>query len=156
MTDLALMVSQAVVVFGFAVWASIAVVNNIQDFKGSAYAVGGTMSMGLLDEHPSVPTPLKRRRLSNPLWSRFAVALIAALQLGVAVLLWASGAFFVVAELDIAKALATLGFAGLTGLCFMFLLGGTWFAYWIRQDVLQLTHIGLLATSLAAIVMMQL
>ena len=93
MVDLALMVSQAVVVFGFAVWASIAVVNNIQDFKGSAYAVGGTMSMGLLDEHPSVPTPLKRRRLSNPLWSRFAVALIAALQLGVAVLLWASGAF---------------------------------------------------------------
>ena len=60
------------------------------------------------------------------------------------------------AEPDIAKALATLGFAGLTGLCFMFLLGGTWFAYWIRQDVLQLTHIGLLATSLAAIVMMQL
>lgn len=54
------------------------------------------------------------------------------------------------------EALATLGFAGLTGLCFMFLLGGMWFGYWIRQDVLQLTHIGLLATSLAAIVMMQL
>ena len=150
------MASQAMVVFGFAVWASIAVVNNIHDFKGSAYAVGGTMGMGLLDEHPSVSTPLKRRRLSNPLWSRLAVALIAGLQLVIAVLLWASGAWFLVAEPEIAKALATLGFAGLAGLCFMFLLGGMWFGYWIRQDVLQLTHIGLLATSLAAIVMMQL
>jgi len=30
-----------------------------------------------------------------------------------------------------------------------------WFAYGIRQDILQLTHIGLLVTSIAAIVIMQ-
>jgi hypothetical protein len=154
-TDIALIVSQAVVTFGFALWSSIAFINNIHDFKGSASGVGRTMGMGLLDEHPAIPTPLKSRRVSNPLWSRIAVAVIASLQLAIAVLLWAGGAMFIFAEPGVAKAIATLGFAGLSSLCFIFLLSGMWFAYGIRQDILQLTHIGLLVTSIAAIVTMQ-
>ena len=156
MTDIALIVSQAVVTFGFALWSSIAVINNIHDFKGSASGVGRTMGMRLLDEHPAIPTPLKIRRVSNPLWSRIAVSVIALLQLAIALLLWAGAAMFIFAEPGDAKAIATLGFAGLSGLCFIFLLSGMWFAYGIRQDILQLTHIGLLAPSIAASVMMQL
>jgi predicted small integral membrane protein len=155
-TDIALLVSQAVVTFGFALWSSIAFINNIHDFKGSVSGVGRTMGMRLLDEHPAIPTPLKSRSISNPLWSRIAVAAIASLQLAIAILLWAGGAMFIFAEPSAAKTIATMGFAGLSALCFIFLLSGMWFAYGIRQDILQLTHIGLLATSIAAIVTMQL
>jgi predicted small integral membrane protein len=155
-TDISLIVSQAVVTFGFALWSSIAVINNIHDFKGSVSGVGRTMGMRLLYEHPEIPTPLKSRRVSNPLWSRIAVGAIIFLELAIAVLLWAGGAMFIFAEPSVAKAIATLGFAGLSGLCFIFLLSGMWFAYGIRQDILQITHIGLLVTSIAASVMMQL
>jgi len=156
MATAALILAQAVIVFGFALWATIATVNNVRDFKGSAFVIGATISMSLLDEHPMVSTPLKSRRIKNPAWSRLAVVLIAAIQLCIATLLWTSTAIFVVGEPESARVLATLGFAGLIGLCFIFLLGGMWFAYWIRQDVLQLTHIGLLASALVAVMMMQL
>jgi predicted small integral membrane protein len=155
MTDSAIVVSQAIVTFGFALWASIAFINNIRDFKGSAFAVGGTMGMVLLDEHPAIPTPLKSRRVTHALWPRIAVAIVALLQLVIAVLLWAGGVMFLCAAPDMAKALAISGFAGLSGLCFIFLLSGMWFAYWIRQDILQLTHIGLLVVSIAAILLMR-
>jgi len=75
--------------------------------------------------------------------------------LAIAVLLWAGGAMLIFAEPCVAKAIATLGFANLSSLCFIFLQNGMWFAYGIRQDILQLTHIGLLVTSIAAIVIMQ-
>lgn len=156
MATTALILAQAVIIFGFALWATIATANNLRDFKGSAFVIGATMSMSLLDEHPMVATPLKRRRITNPVWSRLAVALIAAIQLCIAILLWTSTAFFVFGEPQSARILATLGLVGLIGLCFIFLLGGMWFAYWIRQDVLQLTHIGLLASALVALMMMQL
>ncbi|QCI68455.1 DUF2165 family protein [Phreatobacter stygius] len=151
-----LILAQVIAVFGFALWSTLAFINNISDFKGFAHAVGVTMSMALLDQQPAIPTPLRRRAITNPALAKAALGLIALWQLATAILFWLSGVQFLLGEAAMAKGSATLALAALTGLCFGFLLGGMWFAYWIRQDALQLSHIGLLIASLAATVLMQL
>lgn len=150
-----LVLAQAIAAFGFALWSTLAFVNNVSDFKGAAHAVGVTMSMQLLDQQPAIPTPLRRRALSNPALARIALVLIAFWQMTTAILFWLSGAQFLFGQVTLAKGSATLALAALSALCFGFLLGGMWFASWIRQEALQLTHIGLLIASIAATVLMQ-
>jgi predicted small integral membrane protein len=63
---------------GLALWSSLAVLNNIHDFRGTVAAVGRTLSMALLDEAPQVPTPLCRRAIRSPSLHRLALLLLRA------------------------------------------------------------------------------
>lgn len=150
-----LIIAQGVVAAGFAAWASLAVLNNLRDFKGSAGAIALTMGMGLLDQAPVVLTPLRARALTHGVFPILALVFVMLLQLAAAISGWLGVAGFVTGNLASARDLASLSLALLSAMAFVFLLGGLWFAYWIRQGELQLTHVGLLGTTIAAILLMQ-
>lgn len=149
------MIFRTILVLGFALWTTIAALNNIVGFRGASAAIGWTMAMTPLKDPPAIVSPLTRRALTSPRLSAAALVVIlsvqiaAALSLGIGgIILLASGLGAGHAPLGVAAALT--GFALLTGLWFMMMIGGLWFGYWIRQEGLQLTHITLLAVTMIA------
>ncbi|RSZ55806.1 DUF2165 domain-containing protein [Massilia atriviolacea] len=148
---------QSVHALGLAAWLSIAVINNLQAFAGSAGAIGATMSMAPLRQAPAVATALLARALASPALARCALLLVLALQIAAAGACW-SGAYTLAIGQDLAAARAALNLAmsGFAAFLFAMHLGGLWFGYWIRQESLQLTHIGLLVWSVAAFLLFNL
>jgi uncharacterized membrane protein len=57
---------------------------------------------------------------------------------------------------DIASAIvrANLALSAFTVMAFVLTLGGVWFAYYIRQEGLQITHFVLIAVAIAATIAM--
>lgn len=148
---------QSVHAVGLSAWLSIAVANNLQAFAGSAGAVGATMSMAPLRQSPAIATPLLARAIASPLVARAAMLVVLALQIVAAGACW-TGAYALAIDADLAGARPALNLALSSFAAFLFAmhLGGTWFGYWIRQEGLQLTHIALLAWSVAAFLMFNL
>lgn len=160
-TAVTLLIFKLVMTLGLAVWASISVINNIQAFAASAAAIARTMSMEALDQSPRIATPLRTRALRRRAWSIASLLVILSLQ--------ASGAIaLILAVLNIGRslllgtsaaeglAMATAGLSALTAAWLVMLCGGLWFAYWIRQEGLQLTHLTLLAVTLASVIVLHL
>lgn len=136
---------------GLALWSSVAALNNIQDFRGAAAAVGRTLSMAPLDDAPHVPTPLRRRAIHSAGLHRLALLVVLALQGGAAVCLWAGCAALVLhGTREAALPWLNLGLSALSAAVLAMALGGMAAAYWIRQAELQLTHLVLLLWFLAA------
>lgn len=148
---------QSVHALGLSAWLSIAVINNLQAFAGSAGAVGATLSMAPLKQAPAIATPLLARAIASPLLARFAMLTVLALQIVAAGAGW-TGAYALVVKGDLALARPALNLAMSSFAAFLFAmhLGGMWFAYWIRQEGLQLTHIALLVWSVAAFLLFNL
>ncbi|ATA53405.1 hypothetical protein CKY39_09380 [Variovorax boronicumulans] len=142
---------QSLHALGMALWLSIAVRNNWRGFAGSAFAVGGTMSMAPLRVDPAIDTPLLTRAIRSVALHRAALGVVLALQLAAALAFWAGSAMLVVGgDLSAARPWLNLGLAGFAAFLFAMHLGGLWFGYWIRQEGLQLTHLVLLLWVLAA------
>lgn len=148
---------QSVHAVGLAAWLSIAVVNNLHAFAGSAGAIGATMSMAPLRQAPAIATPLLARAAASLRLARCALAVVLALQIGAAAACWV-GAHALAIDRDLAGARVALNLAmsGFAAFLFAMHLGGLWFGYWIRQESLQLTHIGLLVWSVAAFLLFNL
>jgi predicted small integral membrane protein len=155
MTDLAdLPILRIVTCSGFAVWSLVAAFNNIVGFRGSAAAILGTMSMAPLREQDPIQTAFDDRAVRTSALPVLAVLLILLLQAGAAGLLATAAMGFICADLIPATPVmfAKWGFSLLAMAWFAMLIGGLWFGYWIRQEILQLTHLALLiATLLAAL-----
>jgi hypothetical protein len=136
---------QAVHALGLALWLSIAVINNLQGFHGSAGAIGTTLSMALFTEAPAVETPLRRRASGSSLWSCAALIMVLALQIMAALACWAGAYWLIVAgDLNAARPWLNAALSGAAVFLFAMHLGGLWFGYWIKQEGLQLTHLVLL------------
>lgn len=136
---------------GLALWASLAVLNNIQDFQGAAAAVGRTLSMAPLAEAPAIDTPLRRRAIRSPMLHRLALIGVVSLQFIAAAALWTGCALWAVHGTRVAALpWFDLGLAALSAAAMAMLLGGLATAYWIRQESLQQTHFLLLLWILAA------
>ncbi|MFM9923096.1 DUF2165 family protein [Variovorax sp. H27-G14] len=142
---------QAVHAIGFAVWLSIAAINNCRCFAASAAAVGGTMSMALLRTAPAVETPLLARAIASTAVHRAALLMVLALQIAAALACWV-GSFelFFGAGLAGARPWLNMALSAFAAFLFAMHVGGIWFAYWIRQETLQLTHLSLLMWVMAA------
>ncbi|MDM0089487.1 MULTISPECIES: DUF2165 family protein [unclassified Variovorax] len=136
---------------GLALWASLAVINNVQDFRGAAAAVGRTLSMAPLAEAPAIDTPLRRRAIRSPVLHRLGLVGVVLLQCIAAAALW-TGCVLWAAQGTRVPALPwfDLGLAALSAAVLAMLLGGLATAYWIRQEALQQTHFLLLLWILAA------
>ena len=136
---------QSVHVLGLAVWLSIAAYNNGRDFTGARFAVGATMSMEPLREAPAIATPMVARAASSVVLHRMALFVVLVLQASAAVACWA-GCYLWVVRGDPAAARVWLNLAlgGMATFLLAMHLGGLWFAYWIRQEGLQATHLLLL------------
>lgn len=142
---------QLVNALGMTTWLSIAALNNVHGFFGAAGAVGATMAMTPLRQAPTIATPLLARAISSPSLHRAALLLVLALQI-LAAVTCAIGSYHLAIDggLMAARPWLNLALSGLAVSLFAMHLGGLWFAYWIRQEGLQLTHIALLIWTLAA------
>ncbi|MGE8564839.1 hypothetical protein D3C85_799620 [compost metagenome] len=133
---------------GLALWLTLAALNNRRDFAGAAAAVGATMAMLPLTQEPRIPTPLLSRAQQAPGLHRAALGLLLVMQTAGAALAWA-GCYMLLIQGDLASARPWLNgaLAAMSACLLAMHLSGLWFAYWIRQDTLQLTHIALLLWS---------
>jgi len=135
---------------GLALWASLAVLNNLQDFQGAAAAVGRTLSMAPLAEAPAIGTPLRRRAIRSPALHRLGLVGVLLLQCVAAAALWTGCALWAVHGTRMpALPWFDLGLTALSAAVLAMLLGGLATAYWIRQEALQQTHFLLLLWILA-------
>jgi len=150
MTPLAsLLLVKLVFICGLALWLAVVSLNNMTAFRGGAASVGALMSMRLFDQDPAIDSPLLKRRVLSPGWHRFVYSAVVALELAVAILLARAAFSFALAilgALDVAQAIlrANLALSGVLALGFVMLLGGAWFAYYIRQEGMQITHLMLI------------
>ena len=144
-------VFQLVNALGMTTWLSIAALNNVHGFFGAVGAVGTTMSMTPLRQAPAIDTPLLARAIRSPALHRMALLLVLALQI-IAAVTCAVGSYHLAigGGLMAARPWLNLALSSLAASLFAMHLGGLWFAYWIRQEGLQLTHIALLIWTLAA------
>lgn len=138
---------------GFALWSLLAALNNLTGFRAAASAIMKTVSMAPLRDEPVIATPFDRRAVSGRRMAPLAVVVILVLQAAAACLFGAAAVAFMglISPTAVLPAeFANTGFALLTVAWFAMLIAGLWFGYWIRQDILQLTHIALLVATLAA------
>ncbi|WP_156585658.1 DUF2165 family protein [Ensifer sp. Root31] len=158
MTDPAgILLFKIVVCTGFALWSLLAALNNFVGFSASVMAIARTTSMAPLKDDPAITTAFDHRALGGLILARAAVVGVMVLQVLAGFLLTIGSLAF--AGLPLlpgflsAPSMASAGLAMLAVAWFAMLIAGLWFAYWIRQDILQLTHIALLiATVMAALV----
>ncbi|RQO36437.1 hypothetical protein DBR37_09000 [Herminiimonas sp. KBW02] len=142
---------QVVFAIGLANWLSIAAINNLRAFRASVWAVGDTMAMTPLTQEPRIDIPLQTRAISSPTLHRLALVFVIILQIAAALACWLGSYQLALAgNLQAARPWLNLALCSFAACIFAMHLGGLWFAYWIRQGELQLTHISLLLWVLSA------
>lgn len=153
--------SRLVVMLGLALWLSVAVLNNLTDPGTNRALLGHTLSMDLLRADEGLGAGLLWRAWPGD-WSRMVLYAVAALQSGIAVLLWrAAYAYFAIAIHGNGTGLAAARHAAVLALsCFLmlwmgFICGGLWFGYWLKQGPVQSVHMMLILISLGALLYVQ-
>jgi len=152
---LSLIVFKIVLLAGLAGWLSLAVLNNLIAFGNGAFALGQIMRMAPLQQAPAIQTPLLARKVESAFWHRAALAVVLIAEVVSALLLWAAAAGFAGLAAEPA-AWANLALTALMATCFLMLIGGNWFAYYIRQDTVQLLHFVLIGVAAAAMAVVNL
>ncbi|NVD42308.1 DUF2165 family protein [Ensifer sp. HO-A22] len=155
MTQLtSLFLIKAILLSGLAAWLAIIVLNNVVAFRNGVFSIGLLMGMQLFDQEPVIRTPLLSRCVKNALWHRVVFSFVLILE--VASMLLLAGAAFLffgtllgVSDGAAAAIWANLAFAAFIALSLVMLLGGAWFAYYIRQETMQITHFILVGLGLA-------
>jgi predicted small integral membrane protein len=159
---LGLLSLQAVVCLGLGAWSLLAALNNARGFGASVAAVARTLTMAPLQDPPRIATPFDGRAL-GPAWgqcmARLVVLATLLVQAAAGTCLVAAGLGFAGVPAPAAPAapalLANAGLALLSLVWLAMLVGGLWFAYWIRQELLQLTHLALLIVCLLAALLLR-
>ena len=150
----ALVWAKATLVWGLFIWMALNVVNHLSDLKGTRHAVAAFMRMESLDQPPAIPSPLKWRRIDSAGLHAFALALVVVLQLVSALLFAWSAWWFARGDVRFATTAGVWAFSWFAAIWLLFLIAGAWFAYWLRQDALQRTHVMLLLLAVAGSVLM--
>lgn len=159
--DATLFLAKFTLISGLAAWLTLIAINNVIAFRGGAISVGVIMNMDLLEQAPRISTPLLSRRVANAFWHSAVYGFIVALE-GIAALLLlfaaAAHASVLLAGGSVAgaAALANVALIALLGLSFIMLIGGGWFAYYIRQEGSQITHFALITVTLLSVVLINL
>lgn len=155
MTQLtSLLLIKAVLLSGLALWLAIIVLNNAVAFRNGVFSIGLLMGMQLFDQEPAIRTPLLSRRVKNALWHRAVFSFVLVIEVAVMLLLaWAAvmsiGTLFGVSGGGAAIVWANLALAAFIALGLIMLLGGAWFAYYIRHETMQITHFILIGLGVA-------
>lgn len=149
---------KAAVLSGLGLWLAVALANNVIAFRNGVFAIGMLMGMKLFDEGPAIQTPLLGRRVTSTGWHRLIyLTVLVAEALTVTLLATAAVAMFGSAVGAVQPAMA-IQFANAALLAFigtgsMMLVGGAWFAYYIRQEGAQITHLVMIGIGIAAVQM---
>jgi predicted small integral membrane protein len=147
-----------VVIGGLALWMTLAVFNNILGFRGGVAAIGNLMRMQQLRQPPTKDSPLLSRAIEGEAWHRAVFSLTLLFEITTASLLWWATTMIVAAtcgmvDHDAALKVVNLSLAALAALLFFFMLGGTWFVYYIHQELLNVSHVAWLGLVIAAAIL---
>ncbi|CAN7569497.1 MULTISPECIES: DUF2165 family protein [Ensifer] len=149
-----LLLIKAVLLSGLALWLAVIVLNNVVAFRNGVFAVGMLMGMQLFDQEPPIRTPLLSRRVTNAVWHRMVFSFVLVMEVATMMLLAAAaimliGTFFGLSDGAAAMIWANLALAAFIALSLIMLLGGAWFAYYVRQETMQITHFILIGLGVA-------
>lgn len=158
---IALVLLKAVLLSGLSLWLAIVVLNNVTAFRNGVFSIGSLMGMQLFNQEPAIISPLLSRRVKSASWHRLIYSVIVLVETAVALLLAiASVTHFgvLLGGSDVAYAVvwANLALCGFIAMSLIMLAGGAWFAYYIRQEGTQITHLVLIAIGIAGAVLMNL
>lgn len=162
MTQLtSLVLLNTVLLSGLALWLAVIVLNNVTAFRNGVFSIGALMGMQLFNQEPAIASPLLSRRVKSASWHRLIYSVIVLVEAAVALLLAiASVAHFgvLLGGSDAASVVvwANLALCGFITMSLIMLFGGAWFAYYIRQEGTQITHLVLIGIGIAGAVLMNL
>lgn len=151
----ALLISKVVLATGFALWFFVNVLNHFQDWKGAQFFVTSFMKMSALDEDPVIPTLLKKRRVEGGVLPVLVFVLITLCHAVIGLAYAVAATMFVLGS-DQASEVAMLASAAAAALWFLFIVGGTWFAYWLKFGDLQRTHLMMLGIAMMSMLIFNL
>ena len=153
--------SRLVIVFGLAVWLTIAVINNLTDPGTNRTLLSHTLSMGLVSTEEVLGAGLLWRAWPAH-WSHALLYFIVALQFIFAVFLWRASVSYVKAFMkqDIrlllaAQRHATFALSLFNSLWMFFICGGLWFGYWLKQAPVQTVHMTLILIGVGTLIFVQ-
>lgn len=162
MTQLtSLVLLKTVLLSGLTLWLAVIVLNNVIAFRNGVFAIGSLMGMQLFGQEPAIVSPLLSRRVRGAGWHRLIYGVIVLVEVAVALLLAvasAAHAGLLLGSSDPASAAvwANLALCGFISMGLIMLVGGAWFAYYIRQEGTQITHLVLIGLGIAGTVLMNL
>ncbi|MGD8165413.1 DUF2165 family protein [Pantoea sp. FN0307] len=144
-----------VVVAGLAFWSFLEGVGLIQDFTGAQKMVGKIMNMELIETSPVVQTSLINRRVSGSFWHKACAIILILFNFITATLLFVSlysvaySGWTVTGNEDF-LIWANYGMALFLFMSFALSFVGLWFAYYIKQNDLMITHFVLIVFGITA------
>jgi predicted small integral membrane protein len=144
----------SVVVCGYGIWFSLAVFNNIVDFKTNKFLIGKMITMEDIINDPNLGNQLQWRALNGKHWPSIILSNVIAYQLIIAAKLLFSGftLLSLITSDGVISADILLGvnysLLMMLTLWFGFLTGGLWFGYWMKMPQVQLVHLLLILITL--------
>lgn len=157
--DLSTQIFELTFLCGITAWMTIVFMNNVTAFGSGLAFVRAIMTMETFRQTNTI-TPLLRKSLTSR-WLHLAAfvgvllfELIAALSLLLALALQLLS--FAHPELSpIALTATIIALNTFLLLALVFLLGGSWFAYYVHRDVTQLTHFAMIITAAIGVALFQ-
>lgn len=147
--------------FGWALWLSIAVFNNIIDFDTNIFHLKNMLTMKLLQEDGILGQGLLWKSISQD-GATYMLCCVIFAQILVCVLLWRAAFNYLLLRLGlrdniiVAKKAANLSLTAFLVLWMFFLCGGLWFGYWIKQGAIQSVHMTLVIISIGIFITLNL
>ncbi|UYA60761.1 hypothetical protein NAL19_2653 [Pectobacterium sp. F1-1] len=148
-------VIKVVIVSGLALWNLLEGIGLVKDFTSAQKMVGRIMNMEMIEAPPAVPTTLMNRRLGHPFWHKAGAVVLILFNFSCALLLFiaVSGtirAEFIPGSIDLFIEWSNYGLAVFILMGFSLSLVGLWFAYYIKQCELMITHFVLIILGIVA------
>jgi predicted small integral membrane protein len=144
---------------GLAIWMSIVVINNITDSGTNQYLIGQMLSMVLIKDDPIMGNGLEWRAW-NPSVATVVLNVVVVIQIGIAALLWrASTCYLGLLNNDTeinrqrAQNSAVVALVAFCELWIVFLCGGLWFGYWMKQGTIQQVHFTLFLVGIGGLIL---
>lgn len=160
MTQLtSLVLLKTVLLSGLTLWLAVIVLNNVTAFRNGVFSIGALMGMQLFNQEPAIDSPLLSRRVKSVSWHRLIYIIVLLVEAAVVLLLAGAaaahfGVLFGGSDAAVAVVWANLALCGFITMSLIMLLGGAWFAYYIRQEGAQITHLVLIGLGVAGAVLM--
>jgi predicted small integral membrane protein len=158
-----LLLMKIMIMFGLAMWLSIACLNNIIDKNTNRHLIKNMLNMSLIKEDGVLGQGLLTRAWHKDHYAKIILGIVITAQAIISVLLWLGGFEFLMLQFDItsvsiktAMLISNYGLLSFMSLWLCFLCGGLWFGYWIKMGQVQIVHMTLLLISLLASIVINL
>ncbi len=155
-----LLIVQAVLVALQAAWLSFGAYSNLRWPRTNFSSVSDVVTMEMAREDPGIYEDHKHRAIQDPKTIARLFRGVALCEATVAGLLWIACAGLLAAAAglvaaDLARAAALIAVCGFTGVWGLFLVGGEWFQYWVKEGSPQSSHFFMLLWGLATLIFLK-